>query len=93
MYWIALAGPGAGDYQVILAVRDELDLKAVELREPVTVVQGVEIAPLSLPLKINFSAGYTLGTRTVFSRTGAFTDQVASRLRGALETFSGHPTA
>jgi len=43
-------------------------------------------------LKKNFQSGCTPGTRTIFFRTGAFTDQVVHRLWGALETFSGHPT-
>jgi hypothetical protein len=44
MYGIALAGLVPGDYQVILAVRDELGVKAVELREPFTVVRGIGVS-------------------------------------------------
>jgi len=44
MYGIALASLVPGDSQVILEVRDELDEKAVGSREPVAVLQGVEIA-------------------------------------------------
>jgi VWFA-related protein len=43
MYGIALAGLVPGDYQLILAVRDELGVKAVELREPFTVARGVGV--------------------------------------------------
>lgn len=44
MYGIALASMVPGHSQVILAAGRELDVKAVELPEPVAVVHGVEIA-------------------------------------------------
>lgn len=44
MYGIALAGLSPGDYELLLAVRDELAVKAVELREPFAVERGVGVA-------------------------------------------------
>ena len=41
MYGIALAGLVAGDFQVILAVREESGVKMVELPEPFTIFRGV----------------------------------------------------
>jgi VWFA-related protein len=43
MYGIALAGLPPGDYELALAVRDELGVKAVEIREPFTVERGVGV--------------------------------------------------
>jgi hypothetical protein len=43
MYWFALAGLVAGDYQVVLTMRAGLGVTAVELREPLTVARGVGI--------------------------------------------------
>jgi hypothetical protein len=45
LYGIALAGLSPGDYELTLAVRDELAVKAVELREPFTVERGVGVSP------------------------------------------------
>ena len=44
LYGIALAGLSPGDYELTLAVRDELAVKAVELREPFTVERAVGIS-------------------------------------------------
>ncbi len=45
MYGIALAGLTPGDYALTLAVRDEGGIKAVQVREPFSVVTGVGIQP------------------------------------------------
>jgi VWFA-related protein len=45
LYGIALAGLSPGDYELTLAVRDELAVLAVELREPFTVERAVGVAP------------------------------------------------
>jgi hypothetical protein len=45
LYGIALAGLSPGDYELTLAVRDELAVKAVELREPFTVERALGVWP------------------------------------------------
>ena len=45
LYGIALAGLSPGDYELTLAVRDELAVKAVELREPFTVERALGVSP------------------------------------------------
>jgi VWFA-related protein len=48
LYGIALAGLPPGDYELALAVRDELAVKVVEVREPFTVERAVGVSvPLS----------------------------------------------
>ena len=44
LYGITLAGLTPGEYELVLLVRDELQLKTVELREPFSVERGVGVA-------------------------------------------------
>jgi hypothetical protein len=45
MYGISLAGLPPGDYELALAVRDEIAVKVAELREPFTVDRAVGVSP------------------------------------------------
>ncbi len=44
LYGITLAGLTPGDYELVLLVRDELQVKTVELREPFAVERGVGVS-------------------------------------------------
>ena len=44
LYGITLAGLAPGDYELVLLVRDELQVKTVELREPFAVERGVGVS-------------------------------------------------
>lgn len=44
MYGITLAGLAPGDYELVMLIRDELQSKTVELREPFTVERGVGVS-------------------------------------------------
>ena len=79
LYGIALAGLSPGDYELTLAVRDELAVKAVELREPFTVERAV--GGLPGPLAIIFF-------QPVGSLRGASARQPGIPGTAHLETFS-----
>jgi 20S proteasome alpha/beta subunit len=44
MYGITLAGLAPGAYELVLLVRDELQVKTIELREPFLVERGVGVS-------------------------------------------------
>jgi VWFA-related protein len=45
IYGVSLAGLAPGDYQIVIAVRDEIGGKSAELREPFTVDRAVGVSP------------------------------------------------
>ena len=79
LYGITLAGLTPGDYELVLLVRDELQVKTAELREPFAVERGVGV-----------SAAPSCGASAPSSREGAGLAPSALPVGASLVTISSN---